>query len=365
MPPYAGPAILLALVLVEILILKYFKRVHVPWAEITDNLNSGHILLWVIRGVSLIIYAVVFRIVGTDILVQLPLWLQIFIGVIAWDFLWYCSHYAHHKIKALWSVHIVHHQGESYNLSLGIRNSWYSALTSIVFFLPLAFLGLPLDVFILVSSINYFIQFYNHTTLFPKTGWVDYLLITPAVHKVHHGMNPEYIDKNYGGTFSVWDRMFGTFQREISTTPIELGCADKVDSSNPFWINNDYLFKLVGLGKKSQGTQVANRLYSDALIFTGGVFLFLILLLFIADETTWSIWLRIYVIAMLLICTLVLGELQNGRSKMSWAWMVSCAALCLPILEISMTPVTILCTSLLMAHSLLVLSLWLRGRSEA
>lgn len=128
---------------------------------------------------------------------------QFLFVLFAWDFLYYWSHYLHHKWRFLWTVHEVHHQAEHYNISLGIRNSWYSSLTSLPFFLPLAFLGVSIELFILVSSIHYFIQFYNHTTLVKNSGWLEYLLITPATHEVHHGKNTEYIDKNYGGTFNI------------------------------------------------------------------------------------------------------------------------------------------------------------------
>lgn len=246
---FIGPIILIVLVVVELGVLKLIKDEQIPWAEVVMNLNSGHVLLWVFRGVQLIVYNFVAQNFSLNLLDNWPVSLQILFALFAWDFLWYWLHRMHHEWKFLWAIHEVHHQGEHFNLSLGIRNSWFSSLSSLPFFLPLALLGVSIETFLLVSSIHYFVQFYNHTRMVKNSGWLEYFMITPASHKVHHGKNPEYIDKNCGGTFNIWDKIFGTFQTEIKEVPIELGIHERVISDNPFWINTIPFLKIFGLKK--------------------------------------------------------------------------------------------------------------------
>ncbi len=137
--------------------------------------------------------------------------LLLFIGV---DFFYYWFHRYSHVINLFWGGHVVHHQSEEYNLSVALRQGWFQKFFSFGFYLPLAFIGFEPEQFLIVSSLVTLYQFWIHTKSIDKMGVLEYVLNTPSHHRVHHGVNPKYIDKNHGGTFIIWDRMFGTFQKE-------------------------------------------------------------------------------------------------------------------------------------------------------
>ncbi|MGB3948826.1 MAG: sterol desaturase family protein [Bacteroidia bacterium] len=133
---------------------------------------------------------------------------------IAVDFFYYWFHRYSHVINLFWGGHVVHHQSEEYNLSVALRQGWFQKFFSFGFYLPLAFIGFDPIQFLTVSSLVTLYQFWIHTKSIHKMGVLEYVLNTPSHHRVHHGVNPKYIDKNHGGTFIIWDRMFGTFQEE-------------------------------------------------------------------------------------------------------------------------------------------------------
>ncbi len=142
------------------------------------------------------------------------------------------------KLGFLWAIHAVHHEGEHFNLSLGVRNAWLSSLTSLPFFVPLALLGVTPEMFVAVSALHYSVQFYNHCGLVGRSGVLDRFMVTTANHRVHHGCNPEYIDRNFGGTLLLWDKLFGTYQRALADVPIRYGVHRPTHSdirSGPTW----------------------------------------------------------------------------------------------------------------------------------
>ena len=130
---------------------------------------------------------------------------------------------------------MVHHQSEDYNLSVALRQSSFQVIWTSAFYFPLAIIGFnPLD-FALMAALTTLYQFWIHTELIGKLGIFEYFMVTPSHHRVHHGRNPKYIDKNHGGTFIVWDMMFGTFQKEEETPTY--GITTPVNSWNPVWAN--------------------------------------------------------------------------------------------------------------------------------
>jgi anti-sigma regulatory factor (Ser/Thr protein kinase) len=172
-------------------------------------------------------------------------------AILAWDFGFYWLHRLHHNLRPLWAVHVVHHQGEHFNLSLGVRNSWYSSLTAIPFFLVLAIIGVPLSVFLVVSVAHYSVQFLNHNALTPKLGWLEKVFVTPSHHRVHHYKERRFADSNYGGTFIFWDKLFGTFCRITPPQGIGYGVKGEPPSSNPLRESNLPFLRMVGARKKS------------------------------------------------------------------------------------------------------------------
>lgn len=132
----------------------------------------------------------------------------------AYDFCYYLYHWASHRVNFLWATHAVHHQSEEYNLSVALRQSWLTQVTGWVFYMPLAIIGFPMVMYVTIGAINLLYQFWIHTRPVGKLGFLESFLNTPSHHRVHHGINPRYIDKNHGGMFIVWDRLFGTFIEE-------------------------------------------------------------------------------------------------------------------------------------------------------
>lgn len=162
-------------------------------------------------------------------------WVSAFVGV---DFAFYWQHRMAHGVNFLWAAHVVHHQPERYNLSVALRTPWFAGLTNWVYYLPLAILGIPVNVFIPCIALNLAYQFYLHTCLIRRMRLVEGILNTPSHHRVHHGKNPEYLDRNFAGVFIIWDRMFGTFQPE--QTPVQFGTTTPYRSMNGVWANFDY-----------------------------------------------------------------------------------------------------------------------------
>ena len=138
-------------------------------------------------------------------------WLGLFLLV---DLAYYWAHRMSHEVNLFWGGHVVHHQSEEYNLSVALRQSSFQIVWTFAFNLPIAFLGFETLDFALVAAINTLYQFWIHTETIGKMGWLEYIFNTPSHHRVHHGRDPKYIDKNHAGSLIIWDKMFGTFQPE-------------------------------------------------------------------------------------------------------------------------------------------------------
>lgn len=173
-------------------------------------------------------------------------WVILFIAV---DFCYYWFHRMSHQINALWAAHIVHHQSEEYNLTVALRQSWFQSWFSWVFYLPLALLGFEPLMFLTLSSFNTLYQFWIHTRGIKNMGFLEHILNTPSHHRVHHGSNPKYIDKNHAGTLIIWDKLFGTFQKEEEE--VYYGITSPLASWNPVWANVHYWVELLNTAKKA------------------------------------------------------------------------------------------------------------------
>lgn len=138
-------------------------------------------------------------------------WVIAFMGV---DFCYYWAHRMSHEVNLFWAGHVVHHQSEEYNLSVALRQSAMQKVFTFYFYLPLALIGFKTEWFLMISAINLLYQFWIHTETIGNMGIFEWVFNTPSHHRVHHGRNPKYIDKNHAGSLIIWDRMFGTFQKE-------------------------------------------------------------------------------------------------------------------------------------------------------
>lgn len=151
------------------------------------------------------------------------------------DLAYYIFHRISHESRLFWNFHVVHHSSEYYNLSVAVRQSWFSGTLHWLFYAPVMLLGFAPWMFALMHGFNLIYQFWIHTRFVKKLGWLEYVLNTPSHHRVHHGVNNAYLDKNYAGVLIIWDRLFGSFVPE--TEEPRYGIIKPIHSYNPLWIN--------------------------------------------------------------------------------------------------------------------------------
>ena len=161
-------------------------------------------------------------------------------SLLLYDFLYYWVHRTGHEVNIFWAAHITHHSSEEFNISTAMRQASTGFYFKCVFYIPLAVLGIPLQVFIVVGLVDLLYHVWVHTQIVGKLGWLEKFLVTPSNHRVHHGQNDYCIDKNYGGIFSIWDQLFGTFAIEREEEPIVYGIRKPLNSWNPVWGNLHY-----------------------------------------------------------------------------------------------------------------------------
>jgi sterol desaturase/sphingolipid hydroxylase (fatty acid hydroxylase superfamily) len=160
-------------------------------------------------------------------------WLYWFALLILEDFAFYWLHRIDHEVRFFWAVHVTHHSSQLFNLTVGFRSSVFQPLYRFIYFIPIAFLGFrPEDIMLMYSAT----QIYGiliHTKYIHKLGFLEYFLATPSHHRVHHGSNPRYLDKNMGMVFIFWDKWFGTFQKELDHDPVQFGLTSNLKDYHP------------------------------------------------------------------------------------------------------------------------------------
>ena len=173
-------------------------------------------------------------------------WLIYVISFIAIDFAGYVQHLMAHRINFFWNEHVVHHSSEEFNLPCALRQTISNFISIQAFLLiPAALLGMPPKVIATIAPLHLFLQFWYHTKYIGKLGFLEYLIITPSQHRVHHAINPEYLDKNLGQIFPWWDRIFGTFQEELDDVPCVYGTKKPAATWNPIIINFQHIWILI------------------------------------------------------------------------------------------------------------------------
>ena len=173
------------------------------------------------------------------------LWIAIPIAFLVQDFSGYWLHRMNHRVNIFWNRHVIHHSSEEFNLSCGLRQSISVIFKfSAVLFIPAAIMGIDPMIFAVLGPIHLFMQFWYHTRLIGKMGVLEHIIVTPSHHRVHHAINPEYIDRNYGQILIIWDRMFGTFQKELSDVKPVYGVLRPVKTWNPILINFKHTYQL-------------------------------------------------------------------------------------------------------------------------
>lgn len=170
-------------------------------------------------------------------LAQNGIWVWVFAFVI-YDLGYYWVHRLSHEMAIMWGSHVVHHSSEEYNLTTALRQTGTPAVFAWLIYLPLAVLGIPPEMMLAVAALNLIYQFWVHTRHIDKLpSWYEAVMVTPSHHRVHHALNKEYIDKNYGGVFILWDKWFGSFAAEQKDIKIVYGVSDQLNSWDPIWAN--------------------------------------------------------------------------------------------------------------------------------
>jgi len=170
---------------------------------------------------------------------------------VAYDFCYYWKHRFGHEWRVMWASHIAHHQSEEFNLSTALRQTGTDYI-GFVFYIPLYLAGVPAAAVITVGSLNLIYQFWVHTEHIRRLGPLEWIFVTPSNHRVHHARNPEYIDKNYGGVFILWDRLFGTFKDERADVPCVYGITTGLKSWNPLWANLHFWYDTAQLAWRTR-----------------------------------------------------------------------------------------------------------------
>ena len=175
-------------------------------------------------------------------------WIVVFLLV---DLIYYVFHRNSHNIAVIWGSHEAHHSSQEYNLSVALRQGAFQRLFSFPYYLPMAVVGFSPLQFMVCSQINTLYQFFIHTRLVGKLGFLEYFMNTPSHHRVHHGVNPKYIDKNHAGVLIIWDKLFGTFQPEEEEP--HYGTVKPLTTLNPVWAQLHYFWHLVQMSARARG----------------------------------------------------------------------------------------------------------------
>jgi sterol desaturase/sphingolipid hydroxylase (fatty acid hydroxylase superfamily) len=180
--------------------------------------------------------------------------------LVADDFCYYWTHRIGHESRLFWASHIVHHSSQRYNLSTALRQTWTGGFFTFIFYLGLPLLGFHPVMIFTQMAISLLYQYWIHTELIDKMPrWFEAVFNTPSHHRVHHGSNPLYLDRNYGGIFIVWDKLFGTFQPELAEEKVRYGLTTNIQTYNPIYIA---FHEWIGLGKDiaQSGTGVQDKI---------------------------------------------------------------------------------------------------------
>ncbi|TQV75803.1 sterol desaturase family protein [Denitrobaculum tricleocarpae] len=226
---------MIALAVIEILWDLAFKQ-RPGWKETAANIVIAAVNSLLERTAYGLVFIVALAIAESLVPYRLPVnaWSWIAALLLA-DFTYYWMHRFEHEIRALWAYHSVHHSSPEFNLTTAFRLAWVEGLVEWVFFLPMILLGFDLVQTLVAILVVVAYQTWIHTQKIGRLGWLDRVFNTPSVHRVHHGANPEYLDKNYGGILILWDRLFGTYQPE--TEPVTFGITKPLETANPLTIN--------------------------------------------------------------------------------------------------------------------------------
>lgn len=198
----------------------------------TAGLLIGNILIGsAAKGLSFAIHIFLYQFRVIDLANLIPLWLMWVLAFVLIDLVFYIYHRLSHRVRFLWAIHMSHHSSEEMNFAVSLRQAWFAPLSKLPFFAVLPLLGMDPTIVVIAGVISTLWGVVGHTQIVDKLGPLELIFNTPSHHRVHHGANKEYIDKNYGNLFIIWDKMFGTFEPEQA--PVKYGLVNNVNTFNP------------------------------------------------------------------------------------------------------------------------------------
>ncbi len=229
-----GAPIVLAMIFFEILVSNFQNQNFYKRSDTlcTIGLLLGNIIVaFAIKGTVLAFHIYLYQFRAFDFVNQIPIWALWIITFISIDLVFYIYHRMSHRIRFLWAIHLSHHSSEEMNFAVSFRQAWFGPISKIPFFMVLPLLGFDPTIVAVAGVISTLWGIVGHTQVISKLGPLEWIFNTPSHHRVHHGSNRQYIDKNYGNLLIIWDRMFGTFEPEEEK--VKFGLVNNVNTFNP------------------------------------------------------------------------------------------------------------------------------------
>ena len=232
-----GAPIILSLIVIEVIISNLRK---LDYYNLSDSLGSlgliiGNILINIMtKGLIIVFYLYLYQFKFFDLSSLGSIWLEALLTLFAIDFIYYWFHRTSHHVRFFWAIHMNHHSSEEMNFLVSLRQAWFNPLFRVPFFLILPLLGFNPFLTLAVGAASTIWAVIQHTKMIGKLGPLEKIFVTPSSHRVHHGINENYMDKNFGNLFIIWDRIFGTYQAEEER--VIFGLKRNIKSSNPFKI---------------------------------------------------------------------------------------------------------------------------------
>ena len=207
------------------------------------------------KGLTLAFHIYLYQFKLFDIASMVPFWMMWLLAFILIDLVFYIYHRLSHRVSFLWAIHMSHHSSQEMNFAVSFRQAWFGPLSKIPFFMILPLIGLDPTIVAVAGSISTLWGIVGHTQIINKLGPLEMFLNTPSHHRVHHGANKQYIDKNYGNLLIIWDKMFGTFEPEHEK--VEYGLVNNVNTYNPVKITFMAWQEIFSEMKKSENLKEA------------------------------------------------------------------------------------------------------------
>ena len=229
-----GAPIVLAMIFLEILVSNFRNQNSYKRGDTlcTVGLLLGNIIVaFAIKGIVLAFHIYLYQFRVFDFVNEIPIWALWIMTFISIDLVFYVYHRMSHRIRFLWAIHLSHHSSEEMNFAVSFRQAWFGPISKIPFFMVLPLLGFDPTIIAVAGVISTLWGIVGHTQVIGKLGPLEWIFNTPSHHRVHHGSNKQYIDKNYGNLLIIWDRMFGTFEPEQEE--VKFGLVNNVNTFNP------------------------------------------------------------------------------------------------------------------------------------